>query len=163
MIDIEKIYRLYFEDLYKFILYLSKNKEIAEDVTSETFLKVMDNLEKIKKEDSIKTYLLQVGKNTYYTYIKRNKKLLLLEDYEENIANKEDIEEEFIKKEDKSSLENLIEKLDQPYKDIVKLRLFQEMPFKEIGKVFNKTDNRACVCFYRAKEKLKEGMKSYEE
>lgn len=163
MIDIEKIYRLYFEDLYKFILYLSKNKEIAEDVTSETFLKVMDNLEKIKKEDSIKTYLLQVGKNTYYTYIKRNKKLLLLEDYEENIANKEDIEEEFIKKEDKSSLENLIEKLDQPYKDIVKLRLFQEMPFKEIGKVFNKSDNRACVCFYRAKEKLKEGMESYEE
>ncbi|MDD7305285.1 MAG: sigma-70 family RNA polymerase sigma factor [Peptoniphilaceae bacterium] len=163
MIDIEKIYSLYFEDLYKFILYLSNNKEIAEDVTSETFLKVMANMDKIKNEASIKTYLLQIGKNTYYTYIKRNRKILLLEDYEENIKNKENIEEDFIKNEEKSSLERLIEKLDQPYKDIVKLRIYQEMSFKEIGLIFNKTANWACVCFYRAKENLKEGMKSYEQ
>lgn len=163
MIDIEKIYSLYFEDVYKFILYLSKNKQIAEDVTSETFLKAMDNIGKIKKEDSIKTYLLQIGKNTYYTYIKRKNRTVLLEDYEENIANKENIEEDFIKKEEKTYVENLIEKLEEPYREIVKLRIYEEMSFKEIGLIYNRSDNWACVCFYRAKEKIKEGMKSYEE
>lgn len=163
MYDIEKIYSLYFDDLYKFILYLSKNKEIAEDITSETFLKVINNLDKIKSESFIKAYLLQVGKNTYYTYIKRENKIILIEDYDKNIKNNEDIEKEFLKKQQITNLEQSIEKLDQPYRDIVKLRLYQELSFKQIGKIFNKSDNWACICFYRAKEKLIKRMKLYEE
>lgn len=163
MIDIEKVYSLYFEDVYKFLLYLSKNKEIAEDVTSETFFKFMANIEKIKKEESIKTYLLQIAKNTYYTYIKRENLLKLINDYDENIKDKKNIEEEFLKKEERTFIENLIEKLEEPYKTIVKLRVYEELSFKEIGEIYKKSDNWACVCYYRAKDKLKKGMKSYEK
>lgn len=158
MEDIVKIFNLYFKDVYYFIFYLSKNKEIAEDVSSITFLKVIENIENFRNDSSIKTYIFKIAKNSYYTYIKINNKNLLLEDYDRNIKDKQNIEEEFIRLQEKTRLEKEIEKLKEPQKTIVSLRIYQEMSFKEIAKLYDKTDNWACVNFYRAKEILRERM-----
>lgn len=70
--DIEKIYRIYFDDLYKFLLYLCKNKEIAQDICSESFIRAIKNIETIE-DSKVKSYLFQIGKNTYLTIIRKTK------------------------------------------------------------------------------------------
>ena len=151
--DIEKIYRIYFDDLYRFLLYLCKNKEIAQDICSESFIKSMKNIENIE-DSKIKSYLFQIGKNTYYNYYNKNKKVLLTDQIEDFDKKLESFETDILEKERLSDLEIAINKLDNPYKDIVKLRL-NDLSFREIGEIYKKDQNWACVVFYRAKEKLK--------
>lgn len=159
--DIEKIYRIYFDDLYRFLLYLCKNKEIAQDICSESFIKAMVNIEKID-DDKVKSYLFQIGKNTYYNYYKKSKMILLTENIEDFDLALESFEKNILEKENLTDLEKAIEKLENPYKDIVRLRL-NDLSFEEIGEIYHKNQNWACVVFHRAKEKLKILMEENDE
>ena len=154
--DIEKIYRIYLDDLYRFLLYLCKNKEVAQDICSESFIRAMKNIENVE-DSKVKSYLFQIGKNTYYNYYKKNKKILLTDSIEDFDLALESFEKDLLKKESLTKLEIAINKLDTPYKDVVKLRL-NDLSFSEIGDVYKKDQNWACVVFYRAKEKLKKLM-----
>ena len=151
--DIEKIYRIYFDDLYRFLLYLCKNKEIAQDICSESFIRAMKNIESIE-DSKVKSYLFQVGKNTYYNYYNKNKKILLTDKIEDFDKNLESFEKDLLKREWLTSLDLAINKLENPYKDVVKLRL-NDLSFKEIGEIYKKNQNWACVVYHRAKEKLR--------
>lgn len=154
--DIGKVYRIYFDDLYRFLLYLCKNKEIAQDICSESFIRAMKNIENIS-DSKVKSYLFQIGKNTYYNYYKKNNRILLTENIEDFDLALESFEKDLLDKENLNNLERAIENLENPYKDVVKLRL-NDLSFKEIGDIYKKDQNWACVVFYRAKEKLKSLM-----
>lgn len=154
--DIEKVYRIYFDDLYRFLLYLCKNKEIAQDICSESFIRAMKNIENIA-DSKVKSYLFQIGKNTYYNYYKKNNGILLTENIEDFDLALESFEKDLLDKENLNNLERAIENLQNPYKDVVKLRL-NDLSFKDIGEIYKKDQNWACVVFYRAKEKLKSLM-----
>ena len=82
----EEIYRLYFRDVYLFLLAMSENPDIAEEITQETFYKALKNIHKFKGECSLKTWLCQIAKNTYLTHCKKQK-LLTHEDISEVYAN----------------------------------------------------------------------------
>lgn len=151
--DIEKIYRIYFDDLYRFLLYLCKNKEVAQDICSESFIRAMKNIETIE-DSKVKSYLFQIGKNTYYNYYKKNKRLLLTDKIEDFDQELESFEKDLLNKENLSNLDRAIESIENPYKDVVKLRL-NDLSFKEIGEIYKKNQNWACVIYHRAKEKLK--------
>lgn len=153
--DIEKIYRIYFDDVYRFLLSLCKNKDLAQDITSETFLKVINNKQKIARVDNIKAYIFTIAKNTYISYYKRNKMMVSTDDIEKFDKGIESFEDGFMVEESIKNLNLAIEKLKDPYKSITKLRL-NGLSYKDIGKIYDRSSNRACVCFYRAKEKLKD-------
>ncbi|WP_311537124.1 RNA polymerase sigma factor [uncultured Anaerococcus sp.] len=159
--DIEKIYRIYFDDLYRFLLYLCKNKEVAQDICSESFIRAMKNIENIE-DSKVKSYLFQIGKNTYYNYYKKNKRLLLTDKIEDFDQELESFEKDLLYKENLSNLDMAIESLENPYKDVVKLRL-NDLSFKEIEEVYKKNQNWACVIYHRAKEKLKILMEENDE
>lgn len=111
--DIEKVYRIYFNDLYRFLLYLCKNKEVAQDICSESFIRAMKNIENVE-DSKVKSYLFQIGKNTYYNYYKKNKKILLTYSIEDFDLALESFEKDLLKKESLTKLEIAINKLDTP-------------------------------------------------
>ena len=152
--DIEKIYRIYFEDVYRFLLSLSKNKDVAQDITSETFLKVINNSKKIENTRNIKAYIFTIAKNTYINYYNKNKLMMATDDIEKFDQGIDSFEENLIENDNVKILKDAIDKLNEPYRSITKLRL-NDLSFKEIGKIYGKTSNWACVCYYRAKKKLK--------
>ena len=155
--DVEKIYNIYFEDIYKFMVSFTKNEQIAQDITSETFLKVINNPDKFENIENLKSYLFTIAKNTYINYYKRNKILISTDDIEAFDKGVKSFEDDLIEDDPRDLLNKAIEKLDEPYKSIVKLRL-EDMTYKEIASIYGKSDNWACVTFYRAKEKLKNIM-----
>lgn len=155
MSPLEKIYRLYFTDVYFFILSLSKNKDIAEEITSETFFKLLKSYHSIEKEESIKSFLLTMAKHTYFDYLKKKKRIVSdidevkLEDPTENP------EELQLKNETIFQMQEAISTLNEDDQKIVKMRIYAEWSFREIAQYFSKTENWACVKFHRAKQKLK--------
>ncbi len=160
--DIEKIYMLYFKDVYKFIYNLSKNKSIAEDITQDTFLKAMKNIDKFDGRKDIKAWLFTIAKNTYYTYYNKEKKFT---DYEmqDNISSCDnDILENFTLNDDYQSILKILHNMNEPYKEVFMLRFFGELSFDNISSLFSKSEGWARITYYRAKKQIQEKMEEKE-
>lgn len=160
MPELEEIYKKYFKDVYLFIYSISKDRHIAEDMTSETFLKAMKSIDDFKGNCDIKVWLFQIAKNSYYSYLRKNKDLLnldIISDKDEST----DVEKAILSSEASKEIQRIIHKLPEPYREIFTLRFFGELSFKEIGDLFGKTDNWACVTFHRARNKIREEMRDY--
>lgn len=156
----EKIYEMYFKDVYLYILRLSGNEHIAEEITSETFFKALQSIDKFKSECDIRVWLCQIAKNSYYTYLNKNKKYINIE--ENYLVNIPDNNETVINKlkiqEDSREIRKVLHKIPEPYKEVFMWRVFAELSFKQIGQLFNKSDNWACVTYHRARLMIKERM-----
>ena len=68
--EIETIYRKYFHDVFLYIRHF-RNESLAEEITQETFLKVMNNIEKFDGRKDIRAWLFVIAKNTYFRYCRR--------------------------------------------------------------------------------------------
>ena len=154
MEDIQKLYELYSVDVYKFILSLSKDTYIAEDVMQSTFLSAIKSLDKFKGHSSVKTWLIGIAKNEYYTYRRKNPLNNSLEDIgANNFTYKQDYNDNYY------TIINEISKLDEINKQIAILRLINDLTFKEIGLIIGKSENYCRVSFFRIKKKIGEVLK----
>ena len=158
MTELEEIYNNYFKDVYFFIYSLAKDKHIAEDLTSETFIKAIKSIESFKGNCDIKVWLFQIAKNSYYSYIRKHKNLIDLDSVPEE-KDDFDIEKSVISTEESMKTHRLLHDLAEPYKEVFMLRVFGELSFKQIADIFQKTDNWACVTFHRARNKIREEMR----
>jgi len=136
---------------------MSHNKEVAEELTQETFYRAIKNIHTFRGECSIDVWLCQIAKNVYYKeYAKQKKrKTVPIEELHdaENIL--ENLEETFFVDEEKKWLYQEIQNLSEIEKHIVLLRITAELSFKQIGCIVGQSENYVRVHFYRAKHKLK--------
>lgn len=152
----EAIYKKYFSKVYLYLLSISKDVHIAEEITQETFFKALDKIETFNGTSSIYTWLCQIAKNTLYDYYKKENKEVSLDYYSEKLKLSADFVVKFEEKEEAKKIHILLHKLKEPYKEVFSLRIFAGLPFKEIGNLFDKSDGWARVVFYRAKNKIME-------
>ena len=157
MQDIEKIYKENFETVNKYLFCLTKNWDLAEELTEETFYRAVEKIGKFKGESKISTWLCQIAKNSYYDVLRKNKKIVNTEYNLLELEAEESTEEKVILNDEKITLYKNLQKLDEKTREVIYLRITGELSFKEIGEILNKTENWARVTFYRGKQKLKEG------
>lgn len=160
MTELESLYRIYFQDVYLFILSLSKDKHIAEDITSEAFIKAIKSIDTFKGDCDIRVWLCQIAKNCYFSYLRKNRKLLFTDKEPEDIS-EINIEQLIVSKEDSMKIHEILHKLKEPYKEVFSLRVFSELSFREIGYLFGRNENWACVTYHRARKKIQEEMEDY--
>lgn len=156
MQDMEQIYEQYFETVNKYLFCLTRNNDIAEELTQETFYKAVKKIDTYKGECKISVWLCQIAKNSWYDYCKKNKKVIRLEEELLEIQSDETTEEKVISNDEKISLYRKLQKLDERTREVIYLRITGELSFKEIGMILNQTENWARVTFYRGKNQLKE-------
>ena len=160
MTELESLYRTYFQDVYLYILSLSKDEHIAEDITSETFINAIKSIDTFKGDCDIRVWLCQIAKNCYYSYLRKNKKLLFIDKETEHMS-EINIEQLIVAKEDSMKIHEILHKLKEPYKEVFSLRVFSELSFREIGNLFGKSENWACVTYHRARKKIQKEMEDY--
>ena len=160
--EFEKIYRRYFNDVFLFLKKLSKDESIAEEITSETFFKAMRSIDNFRGETDVRVWLCQIAKNCYFSYSKRQKRIENIDDIDIP-DDKDTIEEQIIKRHDAIQIHHLLHNLPEPYKEVFMLRVFGELSFKQIGDIFQKTDNWACVTYHRARSKILKQMEANNE
>lgn len=159
--DFEEIYHDYFHDVYLYIRSLSKDEQIAEDITSETFIKAIQSINRFNGTCDIRVWLCQIAKNCYFSYLRKNKKLVFFDQLQEEDSL--NIERVIQSKEASMKIHQFIHDLDEPYKEVFSLRIFGELSFKQIGLLFNKSENWACVTYHRARKKIKKEMEDPHE
>lgn len=161
--DIDKIYKEYFETVYKYLLYLSHNEDLSEELTQETFYKAIRKINQFREECKMSTWLIKIAKNLYFDELKKSKKneIININQIQQKIFN-ECIEDTIVSNEEKKELKNKINTLDETSRQVIFLRISGELSFKEIGNMLNKSENWARVTYYRAKNKLMKGADNNE-
>ncbi len=156
--DYGEIYTKYFSDVHRYMLALSRNEAIAEEVTQETFFKAMRHIDEFNGSCKLYVWLCQIAKNTYISLYQKQKRSI--PGAEPDISEAAlDLEKDYLDKEAVKRLHVLLHNLNEPYKEIFTLRVFGELPFSQIGELFGKTDSWARLIFYRAKKQLQEELK----
>ena len=159
MIEFDKVYKTYFNDVFLYIKKLSGDENLADEITGETFIKAMQAIDNFRGECDIRVWLCQIAKNTYYSSLKRQGKLTELDELDTiDQPTPMGLEEKVIRKENAMNVHVYLHDLTEPYKEVFMLRVFGELSFRQIGDLFSKTENWACVTFYRAKKKIIEQL-----
>lgn len=157
MADFEKLYEDYYHLIYKFLLSLCKDFVLCEELTQETFYRAFINIKKLRDDAKAVAWLCSIAKNLYFAWYKENKKFCC-EEYDEAlcIADVADTAETKILNEECMKVVN---SLEPPYKEVFMLSVFAGLSFKDISCAYSKSESWARVTFYRAKQKMLEGMK----
>ena len=156
----EKMYEAYYMRVYSYVVTISGSRELAEEITQETFCRAMTKSASFRREADEVTWLCTIAKNLFYDEKRRQKKTgPIPEDIE---ADGKSIEQIAADRESTFRVHLALHALEEPYREIFELRVFGELGFKDIGTIFGKTENWARVTYHRARLKLQERMKTDE-
>ena len=152
MQSMDEIYQKYATTVYKYLMSLTHNEELAEELTQETFYQAVRSIKSFEGKCSITTWLCAIAKNQYLSHLRKNPEH---EDIDEQDIPVASAENKAIESLNRVELLKKLHELAEPYREVTYLRAFGGLSFAEIGEVFGKTENWARVSFYRGKEKLR--------
>ena len=159
MTEFEEIYRVYFGDVYRYVLSLCREEGLAEDITSEAFFKAMGAIAGFRGDCSIRVWLCQIAKNCYYTHLRKSRRPARDTDMEPASHAADSFEDMLADQSSAMEVHRALHALPEPYKEVFMLRVFSERSFAQIGQLFGKSANWACVTYHRAKTKLQSAIK----
>ncbi|MBU0660617.1 RNA polymerase sigma factor [Patescibacteria group bacterium] len=150
------LYDLYVEKIFRFVLLKIDNREEAQDVTSEVFLKVWHYLIDAQKKDisSMSGLLYATARRLVIdTYRMRAKQKTCSIEYAETLVHNDGMEE-LAQKQEIATLLKSIKQLKQEYQEVVLLRYIDGMSLKEIAEILQKKPTNVRVLLHRAQKKL---------
>ncbi len=152
MQPMEEIYKSYAMTVYKYLLSMTHDEDLSEELTQETFYQAIRTIDRYDESCRISTWLCSIAKNVLITWRRKNRQHEELNDWDNPVQPEQ---EETIQAEERVILIRRIHDLQEPAREVVYLRVFGELSFREIGEIFGKSENWARVTFYRGKEKLR--------
>lgn len=168
---LHQIYQEYLGYIYSIVLNLVQNKENAEDITSDFFIKLWVNADKYKPGSGHKGYLATIARNMSIDFLRSRKKEQLVESFEASYdeADREALNasevKEAVEANEPVSLENQVigdislkealDTLKDSEKEVINLKIMGEMTFNEISTVLNKPMGTVTWIYRQAIEKLR--------
>ena len=153
--EFEQVYDLYFQDVYRYIRRLSGSEHVAEEITSETFFKALHSIGKFRGQCDIRVWLCQIARNCYISSLRKEKRTAPLDELPEQADGSTSPEELLTVREEARRIQAILHDLPEPYREVFMWRVFADLSYKQIGEIFSKTDNWACVTYHRARKMIK--------
>ena len=163
MNDMEAVYQQYAQTVYKFLLAQCRDEGLAEELTQETFYQAVRSIDRFDGSCKVSVWLCQIAKHLWFQHLRKQKREAPVppEDLPESPG--PSAEESVLEQEGRMDLLKLVHGLPEAQREVVYLRAFGGLSFREIGDVCGKTETWARVTFYRSKEKLRNGGMRDEE
>ena len=157
MLDFEMVFRENNQFVFRFLMKLCGDVSLAEELTQETFFRAYMNLSALRNEDKVAAWLCQIAKNTYFAWFNEQKRKQPISQLTPT-DNTPDIAELFEEKELAGRAFSVLHALEEPYKEVFMLSVFGGLSLKDISAMFGKSESWARVTYYRAKQKIMEGL-----
>lgn len=153
--DFESIYARYYPVVYRFLLGLSRDRALSEDIAQETFFRAIRASNTFHGECDVGTWLIQIAKNLFYSHERKFKRVRAL--LPGDIKGNAESAESHVEREERARfMHEALHELREPYKEVFTLRVFAELSFARIAQLFQKSESWARVTYYRAKVMLRE-------
>jgi len=161
-----KLYETYFQRIYNYILHRTSDIDLTEDLTSQVFMKVLDNIHKFEWRGlPFSAWLYRIASNEIMTYYRQNKHVsnTNFEELEFIIADEGDSPLDMVKSAEKraeermkySAIRNTLDKLKPKYAEIIVLKYFEKKENDEIAMILNTSEGNIRIRLHRAIKKIK--------
>ena len=162
MEDLDGVYRRHAQTVYKFLLSQCGDPDLAEELTQETFFQAVRSVEGFDGRCQVSTWLCQIARHLWYAHLRRRGREVPLEE-DAALPAVPSAEDMHLEDQDRLELLRRIHGLPEPGREVVYLRAFGSLSFREIGELLGRTETWARVTFYRCKERLQHGGDEDEE
>ncbi len=156
MDDMDQVYRQHAQTVYKFLLAQCRDPALAEELTQETFYQAVRSVDRFDGRCKVSVWLCQIAKHLWYQHLRKHRREVPFPETppERPVPS---AEAAVLDQADHLALLRQIHGLPPQQREVVYLRAFGGLSFREIGDVLGKTETWARVTFYRSKEKLRNG------
>jgi RNA polymerase sigma-70 factor (ECF subfamily) len=162
-LEFEALYQEYFTRTYAFLYKLTNQRDLAEELTQETFYQAFVSFHRFRGDSDVFTWLASIAKHTYYRHLRKNKHYMdsvstdmIAEMYFQDSA--EELEETVERQLMLDSIRKAMKALPDKYRDVTILRVYADMSYAEIGKSLHISENSARVIYHRAKKMILEAI-----
>jgi RNA polymerase sigma-70 factor, ECF subfamily len=150
------LYDLYFDKIYRFLFFRIHHKELAEDLTSQTFLQAYDKIHQYNaSKGAFGAWLYRIARNLMIDEVRRKKPTDNIDDHFD-LQDKTNIEHETDQIINSDAVKKLLAQLPADARELITLRLWDELSYAEIAAVTGKTEGALKMQFSRLIKKLQE-------
>lgn len=154
--QIAKLYNAYAQDIFRYLYTHTGDKQIAEDLLSDTFLRAINAVDNFDFKQP-RAWLYTIARNLLRDFWKRKTTTNLNEDLE-IVDQSESLEELFDKTIESINLKKAVHSLLPREKEIITLRFIQNLSSKEVAKILQTTPENVRIIQYRALKKMRKGL-----
>ncbi|SOC38105.1 RNA polymerase sigma factor SigX [Ureibacillus acetophenoni] len=157
-----RLYDTYHQDVFQFLIYLVKNRSVAEDLSHEVYVRVLKSYDRFEGKSSEKTWLFAIAKNVAIDYFRKNSvrssRTFDAFDWETNqlVSNTKSPDALAELNDDMRELLEALEKCTGDQKMVVVMRYFQELSIAETAEILNWTEGKVKTTQHRAIKHLRE-------
>lgn len=155
--DFEQIYRDYFREVELYLRAICKDPLLAEELTEQVFFQALKTLKTFRGDCDIRTWLCAIGRNCYLSHLRKSRSAEDIDQIQVPDPRKT-LEDRLVDKTQALAIHRVLHDLPEPYKEVFSLRVFGQLSFGDIGGIFGRTANWACVTYHRARQKIQEQM-----
>ena len=155
MPSMDEIYRAHSQTVYRYLLSLTRDADLAQELTQETFYQAVKSIGRFDGKSKMSTWLCAIAKNCLLSYWRKHPRT---EELDGQSAAAPSPEDAALEKAGQVELMRLLHSLEGEMREVMYLRLLGELSFREIGDILSKSENWARVTYYRGKEKLKKEL-----
>ena len=156
MQSMDEIYQQYARTVYQFLLSLTHDSDLAEELTQETFFRAVQSIDRFDGRSSITTWLCSIARHLYYDSLRRKKPAVPLP---EDLPSREDFTEQVLSREQVMVAHERLHMLEEPYREVFTLKTFCDLSHPQIASLFGKSEAWSRVTYYRARQMLQEALK----
>lgn len=162
----EELIKRYHSSIYNYIYNMVGDKQLSEDLVQETFIKLINNIEKYKRIFNVKfsTWVFKIAKNIVNDEFRRqkNRNSISIDEKELMIADDLNVESEAILNEEIKSINDCLDKLSQEARSMVYFRYYMNLSYKEIGEILSCSENKVKWKLHDAIDKVRKLIKAKE-
>ncbi len=161
------LYDQYFDQIFRFVFKrLGGDEDTAGDLTQQTFIKAMGNMGKYEDRGfPFSSWLYRIAQNEVSMHFRKQKKnysVPIDENRIQEVAVEAEIFSSHISMDDQERLVEMMNELEESHLDLIELRFFQEMSFKEIAVIYSISEATAKMRTYRILERINKKWKNEE-
>jgi len=151
----QQAYEDYSDAIFRYCLVRIQQRELALDLTQETFIKTWEYLSDGKKVDNLRAFLYRVANNLIIDYVRKKKESSLDKLMEQGFD---------APAEDRNTIHNALDakyvirmlgQIDEKYRTVILLRYVDDLPIKEIAEIVGKSENVVSVRIHRGVQQIK--------
>ena len=157
MTEFADIYETYFADVELYLRAICRDEALAEELTEQVFFRALKALPTFRGDCDIRTWLCAMARNAFVSHQRKEKPSQSIEELQIPDSRKT-VEEWIVDQEQAMAIYRILHDLPEPYKEVFSLRIFGQLSFGDIGSLFGRTANWACVTYHRARQKIQSEM-----
>jgi RNA polymerase sigma-70 factor (ECF subfamily) len=148
-----ELYQLYVQRIYRYLYSRAGNTQEAEDLTAQTFLAALENLESFRQDGCFPAWLFGIARNKVVDHYRRARKNIGLDEQAEDSPVTEPLAG-IIHSERAEALSALVRELPEGERELLRLRYLAEMSYRDIARALKKNEDAVKKSLYRLLERL---------